>query len=154
LAGLWVAWLTLQGVSASISPALMRYCPGWCGVGMDGVLVAYALVLTAGTGLAFGLAPALHAGRAPAATALRSGGAGALGTVHARARAGLVVAEVALSLALLVGGALMVQGFRRMSGPDLGFAPERVLTLQILLPAERYGDGAARAAFHRQVLER
>ena len=116
--------------------------------------VAMALALTLGTGLAFGLMPALHAGRAPAGLALRGGGASATGSEHTRARATLVVAEVALSLALLVGGALMVEGFRRMSGPDLGFDPAGVMTLRIQLREARYPDAAARKAYHARALER
>ena len=154
IAGLWVARLTVQVVLASIPPTVTRYIPGWSGIGVDGVLVGYVLAVTMVTGLAFGLAPALHAGRAPAAMALRGGGPGTLGSVHARARATLVVAEVALSLALLVGGALMVEGFRRMSGPDLGFDPTAVLTLKTLLREERYPDAASRAQYHTRVLER
>ena len=153
LAGLWVAQLTVHAVLASIPPTVTKFIPGWSGIGVDGVLVAYALLVTVGTGLAFGLMPALHAGRAPAAMALR-GGAGALGAEHTRARATLVIAEVALSLALLVGGALMVEGFRRMSGPDLGFQPSGVLTAQVLLRASRYPDAAGREEYHVRALER
>lgn len=153
LAGLWVAQLTVRSVLASIPPTVTKFIPGWSGIGVDGVLVGYGLLVTVGTGLAFGLMPALHAGRAPAALAL-SGGASALGGEHTRARATLVIAEVALSLALLVGGALMVEGFRRMSGPDLGFQPAGVLTAQILLREPRYPDAATRAAYHARALAR
>ncbi|HEY6194884.1 MAG TPA: ABC transporter permease, partial [Candidatus Eisenbacteria bacterium] len=64
LAGLWVARLTLDVVLGSVPPTMTRFIPGWSAIGMDGALVAYALAVTAGTGLALGLAPALHAGRA------------------------------------------------------------------------------------------
>lgn len=153
IAGLWVAQLTVRSVLASIPPTVTKFIPGWSGIGVDGVLVAYALLATVGTGLAFGLMPALHAGRAPAALAL-GGGASALGGQHTRARATLVIVEVALSLALLVGGALMVEGFRRMSGPDLGFQPAGVLTAQVLLREPRYPDATERAAYHVRALER
>jgi putative ABC transport system permease protein len=152
LGGLWVAQLTLQSVLASIPPTVTKFIPGWSGIAVDGVLVAYALAVTVCTGLAFGLMPAVHAGRAPAAAALR-GGMHSLGSEHTRARATLVIGEVALSLALLVGGALMVEGFRRMSGPDLGFDPSGVLTAQLQLREAGYPDAAARKAYHARALE-
>ncbi len=152
LAGLWVAQLTVRAVIAAMPATITRFIPGWSGIGVDGVLVAYSLLISVGTGIAFGLVPALHAGRVPSADALR-GGSSALGSVHARSRAALVVAEVALSLTLLVGGALMLEGFRRMSGPDLGFEPAGVLTGRIVLRTERYPDASSRAVFHARVLE-
>jgi putative ABC transport system permease protein len=98
--------------------------------------------------------PALHAGRAPAALALRGGGPGMLASVHARSRAALVVVEVALSLALLVGGVLMVDGFRRLGDSSLGFEPRGVLTFQVTLRAPAYSDDVARVSYHDRLLER
>jgi len=106
------------------------------------------------TGIAFGWAPARAAARAPAALALRGAGPGTLGAVHARSRSGLVIAEVALSLALLVGGVLMLDGFRRMQGTSLGFEPKGVLTFQVNLRGPAYADAAARATYHERLLER
>ncbi|MEQ1833429.1 MAG: FtsX-like permease family protein, partial [Candidatus Eisenbacteria bacterium] len=105
------------------------------------------------TGIAFGLMPAMNAARQSDARGLR-GGSSALGAVRARARAVLVVAEVALSLTLLAGGALMVEGLRRLAGPELGFQPEGVLTARIQLPEQRYPDSAARSQFHARIVER
>jgi predicted permease len=121
---------------------------------VDGTLLAFLVGVVLLTGVAFGWVPALHAGRAPAALALSGGGPGALGAVHARSRAVLVVGEVALSLALLVGGVLMVDGFRRLGGSALGFEPRGVLTFQVVLRPPAYADDAARTAFHARLLDR
>jgi putative ABC transport system permease protein len=149
-----VARLTVTAVLQSVPPTVTRYIPGWSGIGVDGTLLALVFGLSAATGLAFGWVPALHAGRSSAQTALRAGGPGSLGGGQARARTAFVVAEVALSLVLLIGGVLMVDGFRRLGGRDLGFEPSGVLTLQVSLRAPEYPDAGSRAAFHERLLER
>src|SRR4029077_14349412 len=115
--------LTVEIVLMSMSPSITRYIPGWSGIGVDGTLLVLVVGVAVVTGVGFGWVPALHASRAPAASALHGGGPGSLAGVHARSRAVLVTAEVALSLALLVGGVLMLDGFRRLGGSDLGFEP-------------------------------
>ena len=127
----WVAGLTVKAVLMSMSPDITRYIPGWSGIGVDGTLLLLVVGVAITTGLAFGWVPALHASRAAAAAALRGGGSGSLAGVHARSRAALVTAEVALSLALLVSGVLMLDGFRRLGGSELGFEPRGVLTAQV-----------------------
>jgi len=150
----WVAAATVDLLKGSVPPTVTRFIPGWGAIGVDGTLLLLVLGVSLLTGLAFGWAPALHAGRAPAALALRGGGPGMLAAVHARSRAALVIVEVALSLALLVGGVLMIDGFRRLSGSSLGFEPKGVLTFQLGLRAPGYPDDAARAAYHDRLLER
>jgi len=149
----WVAVLTVQAVLGSMSPTITRYIPGWSGVGVDGTLLALVVGVTLVTGVMFGWVPALHAGRAPAAAALKGGGSGSLGAVHARSRATMVIAEVALSLSLLVSGVLMLDGFRRLSGTELGFEPRGVLTARVTLRERDYPDAASRIAFHARLLE-
>jgi putative ABC transport system permease protein len=150
----WVAAISVKVLSASMPPEVTRYIPGWGGIGVDGTLLALVIGVTIVTGVAFGWVPARHAGRAPAALALRAGGPGALGAVHARSRAVLVITEVALSLALLVGGVLMLDGFRRLGGSSLGFEPHGVLTFQVTLREPAYADDPSRVAFHDRLLER
>jgi len=149
----WVAALTVKTVHMSMSPTVTRYIAGWSGVGVDGTLLLLVVGVTLLTGVAFGWVPALHAGRAPAALALRGGGPGTLASVHARSRAVLVVTEVALSLALLVGGVLMLDGFHRLGGSALGFEPRGVLTFQVTLRDQAYPDDASRVAFHDRLLD-
>jgi len=150
----WVAGATIGAVLASVPPTVTRFIPGWSAVGVDGTLLAAVVGVALATGVAFGWAPALAAARAPAALALRGAGPGTLGAVHARSRSGLVIAEVALSLALLVGGVLMLDGFRRMQGTSLGFEPKGVLTFQVNLRGPAYADPSTRVAYHERLLER
>jgi putative ABC transport system permease protein len=150
----WVAAATIRVLLASVPPTVTRFIPGWSAIGVDGTLLLLVVGVALLTGVAFGWVPALHAGRAPAALALRGGGPGTLAAVHARSRAVLVIAEVALSLALLVGGVLMLDGFRRLGGSDLGFDPRGVLTFQVALREPAYPDAASRVAYHDRLLER
>ena len=150
----WVAAATVKALVVSVPPTVTRFIPGWSAISVDGSLLLVVVSVALVTGLAFGWVPALHAGRAPAALALRGGGPGTLASVHARSRAVLVIVEVALSLSLLVGGVLMVDGFRRLGGSDLGFDPRGVLTFQVALREPAYPDDASRIAYHGRLLER
>lgn len=122
-------------------------------IGLDplavGVTVAAALLC----GLAFGLAPAAMAARADLAGTLRQGGKGTTGERHS-AQSALIVAEIGLALALLIGAGLMVQGFQRLRGSDLGFAGRDLLTLRLYLAEPRYADEAAARGLVRVALER
>jgi putative ABC transport system permease protein len=122
-------------------------------IGIDGWVLAFTLGLSFVTGLLFGLAPALHAAGADRAHALREGGRTATGP-GARVRRGLVVAEVALAVVLLVGAGLMMRSFVNIQRVDLGFDPAQVLAARITLAGERYGQAEAVAEFFRQVVAR
>jgi putative ABC transport system permease protein len=111
--------------------------------------LAAALVLL--TGLAFGLAPALRAGRGRALDALRAGARAGGGRTQ-RLRAALVVVEVAASVVLLVTSGLLIRAVWRIQATDPGFAADRVLTLQTALPLPRYQTTARRVQFYDRVL--
>ena len=107
-------------------------------VGIDGRVLAFTLGVALLTGLAFGLVPGLHASRPDVAGTLKSGAAGAGaagGRGGARLRDGLVVAQVALALLLLVASGLTLKAFVRLSRVDPGIDPLHVLTLTLNLPA-------------------
>lgn len=114
-------------------------------------------------GLGISLLAALVAGGVPAARASRLSVAEALkeGAAHAspgrsstRMRRGLVIAEVALSLALLVGAGLTVRGFQRQIATEPGFDASDLLAFTVRLPEARYGDDALVAGFYREATER
>jgi putative ABC transport system permease protein len=107
------------------------------------------------TSLIFGVAPALHAASRDIASSLRETGRSQTGgRAHAFLRKGLVVAEVALSLMLLVAAGLMIRTFVAMQQVDPGFRTDRVLTLRVPLPEQRYPDRDRRIAFFRELLDR
>jgi putative ABC transport system permease protein len=134
----------------SLSPASL---PRAEQAGLDPRVLAFTLLVSALTGLAFGLVPALQASRVELIEALKSGVRGAQGGHRSRARAGLVAAEVALSLVLLVGAGLLVKSFVRLTEVELGFDPSHVIAADISLPYH-YDTPEKRAEFYRQLLTR
>jgi putative ABC transport system permease protein len=119
---------------------------------LDGRTLALAALVAAVTGILFGLAPALQTTRLTLSDALRLGSRSVAG---ARARSILVVAEVAMTLVLLVAAGLLLQTFYQMRYADLGMRPEHVLTLRTALPiCGGYEDPARRRAFYDRVLDR
>ena len=123
-------------------------------VGVDPVVLAFAAVLSIGTGLLFGLVPAWHAGRDQFTAALKQGGRGQTGDGGGRARRALIVAELALALMLLVGGGLLIRTFLALQRADLGFNPSGVVAGFVLPPPATYRTNAQRLAFYDAVLAR
>ena len=101
-----------------------------------------------------GVLPALHGTRVDAITAIKDGDRATLGLRGARLRGALVVAEVALAVVLLVGSTLLSKSMRALTGVDIGFQHENVLTARYNLPATKYDSGERRAAFQHELLER
>ena len=132
---------------------------GSIGVAEDALRVDWRIVLFATgtsllTGVMFGLAPALQAARPDLNEVLKDGNKGSAGLGRGRMRDSLLVAEVALSLLLLVGAGLLVRSFIRLQDTHPGFHAANVLTARVQLPSATYGDTLRRAAFQRDLLER
>jgi len=99
---------------------------------LDGRSLAFTMLVACLTGLLFGLAPAWQTTKPDLNVALKDGGRGATGGLHRnRLRAVLIVAEVALSMVLLVGAGLMIRSFTQMTRVDRGFRPEHLLTAKL-----------------------
>lgn len=138
------------GIDA-LAAAAGGYVPGAAGIGMDARVVAFAIALSVATALLFGLLPALDASRKSLASALESaGGRGGTDTRSGLAlRRGLVVGEIALAAALLVGAGLLLKSFWRLTHAESGIRPDSVLTLSVTLPESAFTeekDPAYRAA--------
>jgi putative ABC transport system permease protein len=129
--------LGLALVAISVLPKLAPdLLPAYNPLVIDANVVAFVAAVAIAALLAFGLGPAWRYARADPATALQDEArAGAGGRVSARARAVLVVAEVALSLVLLAGAALLIESSRRLANVDPTIDVEHVLTASISLPA-------------------
>jgi predicted permease len=119
---------------------------------VDGTALLFAAVASIASVLLFGLLPALRASRTDLQAVLRA--AGARGGERRRVRAAILIAQVALSVVLLIGAGLLVRSFLRLQDVDPGFAPDGVLLASLNLPAASYGGTAAHAAFYDAVLER
>jgi putative ABC transport system permease protein len=124
-------------------------------IGIDGQVAAASFGISLVSALLFGLIPSFHASRAETSSVLREAGdrASTGGRARTRARAMLVVAEVALTLVLLVSAALLANSFLRLQRTDPGFATDVVTLVQMPLPQSRYQDGKAQAAFYQRLLE-
>lgn len=122
---------------------------------MDLRVLAFTIVVSLVTGILFGLAPVFHAARHVTHDALKEGGrGGTAGAGSQRLRGALVVAEVALSLTLLVGSGLLIKSFLRLQDVDAGFRPDGVLTMRIALPEQKYSKPEQSRAFFRELLGR
>ena len=123
-------------------------------VGLDATVFAFAALLTLATGVAFGLAPALQSSRTGVADALKDAARGGSGMGGRAIRRTLVVAEIALALILLTGGALLLETFVRLQSADLGFNPENVLVGSVNPPRVSYDTPPKLRALYDQVLEK
>lgn len=124
-------------------------------IAVDGNVLAFTLVLSILTGLVFGLLPALRASRPDLQDALREGGRGQAGGRGGEGlRAGLVLAEVAVAVVLLVGAGLLIKSFAKLLDVDPGFDAEKVLTVRMALPESKYPEQEDQIAFYRELFER
>lgn len=121
-------------------------------IGISPSLLGFTLILSLATAVLFGTVPALAASRAEPAEDLKEGGRSATAG-GSKFRSGLVVLQVALSVILLIGSALLIKSFGRIIGVDPGFNPENVLVAEIDLSGPDYGDSDARVQFFTQLRE-
>ncbi len=122
---------------------------------VDMTVLTVMLAVCTVTGLVFGLAPAITLSRHDAGDALKQDGARTTsGSRSAWIRRGLVVAEIALCMLLLVGAGLLIQTFVRMRSIDPGFDPRGLLTARMSLQGDRYGTTADFNRFFDEALER
>jgi len=119
---------------------------------VDVRVLAFAALATCLTGLGFGVVPALRACGDPDASGLREGSRAGVGGHRERLRSALVVAEVTLSVVLLVSSGLLIRALWRLHGVDPGFRTEGVLTLRTSLPMPEYQATARRTQLYGQVL--
>jgi putative ABC transport system permease protein len=124
-------------------------------IAVDPFVLGFTLLVSVATGILFGLVPAMQVSRGELTSVLRDESRGSVSTRSGwRTRGALVVAEIALSLILLVGAGLLIQSFTRLSRIDTGFQGSRVLTARISLTGAAYNSPPAALAFYEQLLER
>jgi putative ABC transport system permease protein len=132
-------WLLDQAVPPGQVPSYLHWEISGRGVG-------YTILVSAVTGLVFGMAPALQAGRLDLHETLRDGarGSGHSGR-RARLRHALVVIEVALALILLIGASLFIRSFLNLQGASPGFDTAPLLTARVFMTGDRYATGEQKA---------
>ena len=143
-------------VATAAVPLLSRLVPSSLPVGdvsvLDPRVLLFALLITAVTGVIFGVLPALRACRGARVAELMESSRSAVGDRRRRLRSALVIAEVAVSVVLLVGAGLLLRALWRVQAIDPGFRTEQVLTVSTPLPLPRYGPTEERAKLYQQVL--
>jgi len=129
-------------------------------VHLDWMVLAFAAALSIATGVLFGLAPSLGASRPQLMDALRTSGVGSGQSPRRGIPAGLnprsvmLVGQVALSVVLLIGAALLIQSVAQLRGVKVGFNTAHLLTLDVSLPPVRYNTDQKTATFFRDLVER
>ncbi len=151
--GVFGLMLAQWGVKSlvTIFPSLPRASE----MGVDGGVMAFTLLVSVVTGLLFGLAPALQTSHTNLQDTLKDGSrSGAADFAGRNLRRALVVAEVALSLTLLVGAGLLIKSVGKLQDVDPGFDPRNVLVFNLNLPAIKYPTDTAEILFANQLLPR
>jgi predicted permease len=142
--GLLLGMLGIRALLAIDTAGLPRIGTSGALVGVDWRVVAYTMAVSLGTGVLFGLVPAWHASRSDLTGALKeSSGRSGTGFRQNKARAVLVVSEVALALVLLIGSALLIRTAYALSHVDPGFDTTNVLTVRTSLSAARFKEPGA-----------
>ncbi len=122
---------------------------------IDAKVLGFTLLVSLLTGLIFGLVPATQASKLNLNETLKEGGRdSAAGSRGNRIRGLLVVAEVAISLVLLIGAGLLINSFLRLRNVDPGFRVDNLLTMRIVLPAQKYPDQTRRTNFYTELIRR
>ena len=149
--GVLGAWWSLRALAA----ARLDHLPRPEMFTLDARVLGFTVGLSLATAVFFGLAPAWQATAGRLAETCREAGrqAGA-GLGRHRTRDALVVAEVALSLMLLIGAGLLVRSFRGVMDQELGFEPAQVLTFRLYLPTASYRQAREQVTFFDRLLER
>jgi putative ABC transport system permease protein len=150
--GLAIAYVGVWLLDNAVPPGMVPYYIHW---EISPRVMAYTLGVSALTGLVFGLAPALQAGRLNLQETLRDGarGSGQSGR-RARLRNGLVVLEVALSLVLLIGASLFVRSFLNLQSASPGFDTAPLLTARFFMIGEAYATAEQKAQRVDDVMRR
>ncbi len=150
IAGLLLAVWATELLVTLIPEGLL---PGLAEIRLDWRVLTFAFAAAIGTGLLFGLAPAWQSRKVDVNTALKEQ-AGRGTVARGRLRGALVVAELALSLVLLIGAGLLIRTFVNLIGVEPGFDPHNVLTGQVAIAGDRYESAGEAAGFYRAALDR
>jgi putative ABC transport system permease protein len=148
--GVLLAYLAIRPIQTLSAGSIPRAGD----ISIDGSVLLFALGVSLATGILFGLAPAWQASRRTIGSVLKEGGRASTAASGRWVRSGLLVAEVAMSIVLLVGAALLLRSFARVTSVDPGFQPEHVLAFRVALPNQAYPQKHHRIGFFTQLLER
>ena len=152
-AGVFVAFWGIDLLRAGNPGEAAQFAPGWSHFGINIPVLLFTFGISLLSGVLFGLAPAWHCSKPDLNNALKEGGRQGTPASH-RLRSALVVAEIALSLILLIGAGLMFRSFVALLNIPPGFNPDGVLTMSLNLPVAQYKEDAQRANFFSELVQR
>jgi putative ABC transport system permease protein len=150
--GIGLAVLGLKLLIPLVAPVMPQLFTD--AIGLDGGVLAFTFVATAAAGLLTGALPAVRGSRADVQEEMKDTGRGTVGAARQRLRSGIVVAEVALSLILLIGAGLMVRSLSNLRNVDKGFSGVNVLTAEVPLPRVRYDTKEVTWRFYEDLARR
>ncbi|MDP6371972.1 MAG: ABC transporter permease [Vicinamibacterales bacterium] len=150
IAGLGLAYVGID-LLTTLTP---QDIPRLSSVGIDPMVLGFALATTAVTGALFGLLPAMGTSRADLHHALKEGGRADVRGGRDRFRRGLVAAEVSVAVLLVIGAGLLIKSFWNLQRVDPGFDPTHTLTFSVALPEASYLEAHQILNFQEEVLER
>ena len=152
--GLGLGWAGIRALLAVNTAGLPRIGTDGSLVTLDWRVLLFTLLVSVGTGLIFGLLPALQSSKIDLTSTLNESGRTGSGARHNRTRSILVVVEVALALVLLIGSALLIRTAIALTRVDPGFDASNVLTLRMSLTGASYERAEAVEALIRNGVER
>ncbi|MEO8100095.1 MAG: ABC transporter permease [Acidobacteriota bacterium] len=154
-AGLWLGYSGMRALLAVNTADMLRVGEKGETLLLDWRLMGFAVVVSLFTAVLFGLLPALYSSRVDLNAALKDGGGRShQGLRQNKARATLVVSEVALAVILLVGSSLLIRSFTTMYSVERGFETNNVVTMKVLLTGPKHATAAGIAATVRAGLQR
>jgi putative ABC transport system permease protein len=135
--------------------ATVEQRPYWIQFTMDANVIGFFALVCMGTGIIFGLAPALHISKTDVNEVLKEGGrSGSAGARASRWTGALMVAELALTVVLLAGAGFMIRNFLTLYSLNLGIDTSKLLTMALALPERKYPSVEQRLAFYERLEER
>jgi putative ABC transport system permease protein len=153
VAGLLIGAWGISLLRSNMPPEVSRYIPSWNKVGLDREVFLYTLAVACVAGIIAGLVPAFQGSDSDSSEMLRAGQRASSSRSRTRLRNAFIVAEIALSLVLLVGAALMSKGVRSLFASNFKSDPQSVLTMRVALPGSKYATPSQRSAFYDRFLE-
>jgi len=154
IGGLGFAWLFLHVMDAFMPPRVARFIAGWSNVSLNGRALAFSFLLAIGAGIVAGLLPALEALRVNVVEQLKSASRASIGSAPTRRlRNVFAVSQIALAVALVIGGTLISKGMNHLLHLADVYQPDKILTFSVTLPANRYDTPQKQAAWYRDSLQ-
>jgi len=153
--GLLFAKWDITLILAHMPTDVAKFVAGWKTISLDANAFVFTLAIALFSGILSGIAPALLTSRTNLSETLKESGRGSsAGRARHRLRNAFVVAEISLSLVLLVGAGLLVKNFTALLNVNEKYHPESILAMNFILPELRYQAQPSRVSFDEQVLQR